>query len=148
MKEEIEAWRNSTGISLFKRPDADPLKAAIDISNNIDELDLEAIDMALLVLANYHCFLATEIGRISARVLYLDDLFVTRIELSAAKISAATAGERRALALEKYPDISQIKENLIKEQSKQAMLKPILESLKLKIDALKKVYERRGKNVA
>lgn len=147
MKEEIDAWRNSTGLSLFKRPDIDPLKVAIDVSNNIDDLNLEEIDMALLVLANYHCFLSSELGKISARVFYFEDLFSTKLDASAASLSAGTVGERKALAIRKYPEISEIKNSLIKEQSKQAMIKPVVDSIKLKIDALKKVYERRGKNV-
>ena len=148
MKNDIEEWRKNTGLEFFSRPMEDPLKNAIELSTGIDDLDLVGMDKALLVLSNYHNYLSSQMGIINARVIYLEDSYNSQLDLRAGKYTAPSIAERKAIAIAKSDDLGSLKEKLIKEQAKQAMLRPILDSIKLKIDALKKIFDRRGRNVA
>ena len=147
MKSEIDQWREQAGLNYFVKPETDPLKGAIDLSVNIDDLDLVAIDKALLVLSNYHNYLSSQAGIIAARVMFLEDSLNSKIDLRAARYTQPTAAERRAIAVSKDENMQKLKERLTKEQTKQLMLRPIVDSIRLKIDALKKIYDRRGRAV-
>ena len=145
MKNEIVEWREKAGLNYFNKPENDPLKKAIDLSVNIDDVDLVYMDKVLLVLSSYHNYLSSQSGIIAARVSLLDEELNARLDLKAAKYSAPSAAERRAIAISKDEQCADIKKTLGKERSKQLMLRPILDSLKLKIDALKKVFDRRAR---
>jgi hypothetical protein len=147
MKQEIDQWRENSGLNYFARPGEDPLKRAIEMAANVNDLNLEQMDESLLVLSSYHNFLSSQSGIISARVAYLEDSLSTRLDLKAARYTAGSAAERRAIALSRDDELSALKEQLSKEQTKQLMLRPVVDSIRLKIDALKKVHDRRGRNV-
>jgi hypothetical protein len=148
MKVEIDKWREQAGLNYFVKPEGDPLKKAIDLSVDIDDLNLVEMDKAMLVLSNYHSYLSSQAGIIAARVFFLEDELNSRIDLKASRYAAPSAAERRAVAISKDEDARKLKERLAKEQTKQLMLRPIVDSIRLKIDALKKIYDRRGRSVA
>ena len=147
MKTEIDQWREQSGLNYFVKPESDPLKRAIDLSVNIDDLNMVEMDQTLLVLSNYHTYLSSQSGIIGARVLYLEDALNSKIDLKASRYTAPSAAERRAIAISRDEDMQLLKEKLNKEQTKQLMLRPIVDSIKLKIDALKKIYDRRGRSI-
>lgn len=146
--EDVEKWRTDMGLDFLVRPGEDSLKSALELSTNIDSLNLEELDETLLVLSAYHNFLSSQLGMLSARVAYLEDELDSKLNLRAAKYSAPSAAERRAIAISKDKGLLQTEENCIGERIKLNMLKPIVDSIRLKIDALKKIYERRGRNAS
>lgn len=148
MREEIEKWREQAGLNYFVKPGTDPLKKAIDLSVDIDDLNLVQMDETLLVLSNYHNYLSSQAGIIAARVSYLEEALSEKLDLKASRFTASSAAERRAIAVSRDDELKELKSRLSKEQSKQLMLRPIIDSVRLKIDALKKIYDRRGRNNA
>lgn len=148
MDETMRRWREESGLNLFGRPEEDPLKKAVDLAANIGDLSLEELDSTIIVLASYHNYLSSQVGIIGARVEYLEEAFNTNLDSRSARYSAPSAAERRAIAISKNEDLSNISKTLRKERSKQLMMKPLLDSVRLKIDALKKIYERKGRVAA
>lgn len=148
MKSEIEKWRNDMGFNFLVRPEQDTLKSALELSTNINNLNVEEIDKVLLVLSAYHSFLSSQLGMLDARVSYLEDELNSKLNLKASKYTAPSAAERRAIAISRDKDAAQLDKKLIKEKSKKNMLRPIVDSIRVKIDAIKKIYDRGGRHVA
>lgn len=141
--ESFELWKDSMGFSYFKRPEEDFLKIALDVSTNIDSFSPDEIDRAILVLSNYHNFLSFQLGELSAKVKFGYDKLNYNIDLIANKFNASNSSERRALAIANDENIQSYKDSLEKEEFKKNTLQPVVDSLKIKIFALQKIYERR-----
>lgn len=148
MREEIGKWRENLGLEYFIKPDTDPLKKAIEMANDVEDESLAELDKALLVLSNYHAYLGSQFGIIGARVGYLQDELDYQVGARSAGYNAGSAVERRAIVVSRDENLNELRKSLDKEKTKLTMLKPILDSVKVKIDSIKKVYDRRIRNVS
>jgi len=147
MKEEIAKWREETGLSFIRSDEDDVLKKAIQLSaGQIRNADLADLDENLLVLSNYYTFLQSQLGMISARVELLQEDFSNELLLVASKYGATLAGERRALALSKKPELKVKLKVLQAEKSKLEMIRPAADGIRQKMYMLSKVYDRRSKS--
>lgn len=99
--DEIEEWRKSTCMDKISCPGEDQLATALEMSS-ASTLDIPDLGIVIETLANYHLYLAKEMGRIYARVQWNGD----RIE-----------------------------------RAKLNMIKPVHDATKVKLDALKKIFE-------
>lgn len=100
-QKKIEEWRRSTYMDEISCPGEDQLKLAIE-ANNVASMEIEELGVVIETLANYHLYLAKEMGRIYARVQW--------------------NGDRT-------------------ERAKLNMIKPVHDATKVKLDALKKIFE-------
>lgn len=147
MKESINRWREDTGLSFIKNEPEDILKTAIQLSaTHLRDINLSDLDEYLLVLSNYYLFLQAQTGIISARVEYLEEEFNNELLLVASKFGATLAGERRALALSKQPELKEMQKALREEKAKLEMIKPAADAIRQKMYMLSKIYERRVKS--
>lgn len=101
----IEQWRKSTFIDEISCPGKDQLKDALELTG-ASRLDIAELSLVIETLANYHLYLAKEMGRIYARVQW--------------------NGDRT-------------------ERAKLNMIKPVHDATKVKLDALKKIFEAKIK---
>lgn len=102
---EIKNWRGSTLIDQIESPKSDQLVLLMGRTDS-RKLSIPELGYIIETLANYHLFLAAEMGRIYARVQYNGD-----------KI----------------------------ERAKLNMIKPVHDSVKVKIDVLKKIFDSKVK---
>jgi hypothetical protein len=144
MKEEISAWRKGMGFDYIKRPAEDKLAAVFEVSSQmLDNIPLAELDDMLLILSNYYVFLGSEMGRISASIVFLTDSLKHSVAKKSSRMEGGTAMERHALIVAKDEELSVLNRKLIAANSKREMLQPIYDSIKIKIDSLKRVYFRR-----
>lgn len=101
LEEQIEEWRKSTYMDRITCPEQDQLDMAMNLVG-ISELEIKDIGFVIETLANYHLYLAKEMGRIYARVQWNGDKT---------------------------------------ERAKLNMIKPVHDATKVKLDALKKVFD-------
>lgn len=111
MKDEIERWKTATGLSSISMGDKDCIQYAMDVEGvELTTLNVIQLDEVLSILANYHIFLASEMGTLFARVKYLE--------------ANGPSGD------------------LNLQRAKLNMVKPVHDAIKVKIDVLKKIYDR------
>jgi hypothetical protein len=104
-RDKIVSWRKSTFLDKIHSPGVDQLELVMSTS---DFSSMEASEMSIVIetLANWHLFLASEMGRAFAAVQWNGD------SLARAKLN---------------------------------MVKPVHDATKVKIDALKKIYDYKVK---
>jgi hypothetical protein len=83
---------------------------------------------------------------ISARVEYLEEDFNNELLLVASKYGATLAGERRAIALSRKPELKVTLKILQVEKAKLEMIKPTADAIRQKMYMLSKIYDRRSKS--
>lgn len=146
VKEKISSWRGRVGLDFIKCPAKDPLKFALELgSSTIKNLPLEDIDEILLALSNYHIYLHSELGTITARVIYLENDLNMLVAPATSRLKGGHALERRAIAISANDKMIGLNKQLLAEKAKLEMLKPVCETIKTKIYSLNKIYERRLK---
>jgi len=101
LEEEIKEWRKSTYMDKIACPGKDQLETALEITG-ASQLTIPELGLVIETLANYHLYLAKEMGRIYARVQWNSDKT---------------------------------------ERAKLNMIKPVHDATKVKLDALKKVFD-------
>lgn len=116
---EISKWRDETGISLIDKPETDVIKWALGLNETPEDLGeenwLRQYNKAILVLSNYYLYLESECGLSVARFAYSLDL------------------KKNGVAVDE--------EVIMDNKAKMNILRPILDGLKNKIDALRKIYD-------
>lgn len=147
MKEELENWRKTTGLDFLIRPDEDMLKTALEMSpKEIIGLDLRDLDGYLIIFSNYHVYLSSQLGIIGAKVGYLEDSLMKQAGPTASRITAGSAQERRAIAIQKGDEsLKKIATQLGSERIKLEMLRPVVDAIRTKIDTMRRIYDRRAR---
>lgn len=144
MKEEISNWRKDVGLDFIKRPYKDKLESAITCSSNeLDKMEMSELDELMIVLSNYHLFISSEIGRLSASIRFLDDKLNMSVAKKTAKMDKGTATERYALVIATSEDLSKENEKLTMARCKREQLYPIHDAIKIKLDIMKRIFFRR-----
>lgn len=147
MKEELENWRKTTGLDFLAKPEEDVLKNALELTpKQTSGLDLKDLDALLIVLTNYHVYLSSQLGIVSAKAGFLDDELMKRVGPVASKYTAGSAHERRAIALARGDDsLKKLDAQLSSEKIKLEMLRPVCDAIRIKIDTLRRIYDRRAR---
>lgn len=114
---DFKKWMDDLCVSKLSCPEQDKIIEALNsdyfTDSSLDEIDL---DIPIVVLSNYYMYLKFEEGKMAGRVSYLLDSLRSGAEIN--------------------------QENLKDEKAKLAILRPILDGLKNKIDVLRKIYDK------
>lgn len=146
MKEEIVNWQKTSGLDLIGKPSEDILRQALELYDvGAEKLTIQDLDLMLLSLSNYLIYMNAEIGKITANVNFLEDKLTKRCTPLTSSYTARHFAERRALAIEKKPELKEIDDMLVRERYKLDMIKPIADSIRVKVDSLRRVYDRRAR---
>jgi len=127
----------------------DPLSIAIKImGREFGSLEFSDMDDIIISLSNYFGFLSKQVGEITARIIIFEDRLDLTVAPKASRYGASHARERRAIVIASHEDIGKLNNQLIEEKVKLEILKPICESIKMKVYSLNRIYERRVKEAA
>jgi hypothetical protein len=144
MREELEAWKNKNLLNNIATPEVDPIKRALSIGKELCDLPIQDIEDVLLVLSNYYVYLSSEIGHLSARINYLDGELMRIV--SGTHTNHKYFTEKRQAIVAEDAQAGKIDGTLILEKSKYEILKPIVDGLRFKIDAVKRIHDRRARS--
>jgi hypothetical protein len=145
LKEVIAKWRMETGLDFIKRPDNDLLKQCIELDGReLKALSGEQLDEAILVLSNYYLYLRSESGAIAGRIETMEDVIASASCELLGSMQYSNAAERRAKAI-KEPQMAPIASRVKEERAKRALLEPVVEGIRTKIDVLRRILERRAR---
>lgn len=141
---DAKQWRKDTGLDFISIDKKDAIEEVIKFSGReLKNINLEEFDEHLIVISNYYTYLLSEFGTLTARVQYMEEWINIGIGPIAAKYSASSAGERRAMALYKNIPLREKNEKLTNEKVKLEMLRPVCDAIRNKIYVMSKIYDRR-----
>jgi hypothetical protein len=74
LKEEIDKWLKETGIDKLQPYDTGELDWAMNIGSELATLEVQKVEAAMLILANYKLTVAHMMGMCFARVKYFESI--------------------------------------------------------------------------
>lgn len=111
----IKDWLQDVGANEIKRPNVDVVMETLNSDIFNDEQDVD-VGKPLVILSNYFLYLKAQEGIIAGRVSYLLDAYRSNIEID--------------------------QDDLTNEKAKLAIIRPIIDGVKNKIDVLKKILDK------
>lgn len=143
---QINDWRKSIGISLVQRPAEDTLEKCIQVDGGtLNSMPMRELDESIVALSNYYLFLKATIGDLASRVQYINDLLDRKCSEAAAKMSGGHFLERKALALSKDTSLDKMNDKLNEYRAKIQILEPVTDGIKMKLDVVRRIYDRRAR---
>lgn len=140
------AWRNAMGLNYILRPKEDVLERSIQVDGRtISTIPMSEFDDTLTSLSNYYMFLQASIGDIAAKIHHINEVLDRKCSEVASKMSGGHYLERKALALSKDEALDKLNTKLNEYRSKLELLRPVAEGVRMKLETLRRIYDRRAR---
>lgn len=148
MKDYFDKWKSDIGLSFINRPDVDLLERSLKSNGQeLSNYSFNELDSIMVALANYNVFLNYKIGETSARITYLTDALDNKISVQTSKVIGGHYYERKALVLSENKELEDMSRMIVLEKSKLNMLEPVMFSVRNKLEIVRKIYERRIREI-
>lgn len=148
MKEEINKWRNDTGIVNIKNIDSSDVNKILEMpSRQLASMDAKELQHFLIVLSRYKMFLVKNLGELRSQLEFYNELLENQISLSSSRQHANTKEERRALAIKSDSKIGEYSEKISCIKIKYNELFGIPDAIQTFIDSINRLEYRKANNL-
>jgi hypothetical protein len=142
MEVEIKEFEKEMGIDKVVKPSE--VQKYLGMSRaELNTMNNQELDGALLVLSQYYVFIASAVGRAESESNRLDIELEDELNKGASTQSKSTLKERKAIFLKTNPEIAQLSEESKISSEKYLRVRLIPDSIKEMIQSVKAIYRRR-----
>jgi hypothetical protein len=141
-----EAWRTNMGLNFILRPKEDVLEKSISMDGrSVSTAAMAELDDMLTTLSNYYLFLQSSVGEVAAKIHYINEVLDRKCSEAASKVQGGHYFERKALVLARDEKLNNMNDKLTEYRAKLEILKPIADGVKMKLETMRRIYDRRAR---
>ena len=113
--------------------------------SELNSIDMSELDDVMIALTNYNIFINAQLGRLNAQAEFLENNLNKQMAEKVSRMGNGGFAERKILAISTVDKFNESDNNIKMVRSKINMLQPISNSLRIKIDCVKRIYDRRAR---